>query len=107
MMVYVLFNLLKNALYSLEAAGKGEITLHIETGQDGNRVIFRDTGLGIAREVLSHIFDGFFTTRADGTGAGLAFCKRTLASFDADIQASAVQGEFACFTLSFPDSTRP
>jgi signal transduction histidine kinase len=105
MMVYVFFNLLKNALYSLEAAGKGAITIHIETGADGNRVIFRDTGLGITADVLPHIFDGFFTTRADGTGAGLAFCMRTLASFDADIQASAVAGEYACFTLTFPDCT--
>lgn len=105
MMVYVLFNLLKNALYSLEAAGKGEITIGLETDEEGNRLVFTDTGLGMANEVLPHIFDGFFTTRADGTGAGLAFCKRTLASFDADIVANSVEGEYARFTLSFPDCT--
>jgi len=105
MMVYVLFNLLKNALYSLEAAGKGTITIRIATGREGNQLEFVDTGLGIAADVLPHIFDGFFTTRADGTGAGLAFCMRTLASFDADIQASSVPGEYARFTLTFPDCT--
>jgi len=104
MMVYVLFNLLKNALYSLEAAGRGEITIRIETDEQSSRLVFCDTGLGMAKEVLPHIFDGFFTTRSDGTGAGLAFCKRTLASFGADITASSVVGEYACFTLSFAHS---
>lgn len=102
MMVYVLFNLLRNALYSLEAAGKGSIGIALETGSEENRLVFTDTGLGIAPEVLPHIFDGFFTTRADGTGAGLAFCVRTLASFDARIEAASVQGDYARFTLHFP-----
>lgn len=102
MMVYVLFNLLRNALYSLEAAGKGSISIALETGGEENRLVFTDTGLGIAPEVLPHIFDGFFTTRADGTGAGLAFCVRTLASFDARIEAASVQGDYARFTLCFP-----
>jgi len=102
MMVYVLFNLLRNALYSLEAAGRGSISIRLETGGEENRLVFTDTGLGIAPEVLPHIFDGFFTTRADGTGAGLAFCVRTLASFEARIDATSVQAEYACFTLHFP-----
>lgn len=102
MMVYVLFNLLRNALYSLEAAGRGSVSIRLETDSEENRLVFTDTGLGIAPEVLPHIFDGFFTTRADGTGAGLAFCVRTLASFDATIEAASVQGEYACFTLRFP-----
>lgn len=105
MMVYVLFNLLKNALYSLEAAGKGSITIRLETDEESSRLVFVDSGLGIAPDVMPHIFDGFFTTRADGTGAGLAFCVRTLASFDADIRASSVPGEFASFILTFPPCT--
>lgn len=103
MMVYVLFNLLKNALYSLEAAGRGNIAIHLETGSEGNRLVINDTGKGIAEDILPHIFDGFFTTHADGTGAGLAFCKRTLGGFDAEIHARSVPEEYACFTLTFPD----
>lgn len=102
LLVYVLFNLLKNALYSLESAGKGEIHIGVAKGEYRNYLIFEDTGLGIEEDVLPLIFDGFFTTRNNGTGAGLAFCKRTLHSFDGNILASSKLGQFTRFTLEFP-----
>lgn len=102
LMVYVLFNLIKNALYSIEAAGKGEISITLECTARRHRLIFTDTGLGISAEHLPHIFDRFFTTKNDGTGAGLAFCKRTLKSFDATIAVDSVVGEHTTFTLDFP-----
>lgn len=102
LMVYVLFNLIKNALYSVEAAGKGDISISLECTAQHHRLIFTDTGLGISAEVLPHIFDRFFTTKNDGTGAGLAFCKRTLKSFDAEIIVDSVLGEHTTFTLEFP-----
>ncbi|MES3008787.1 MAG: HAMP domain-containing sensor histidine kinase [Pseudomonadota bacterium] len=102
LMVYVLFNLIKNALYSIEAASKGEITIRLERTEHNHCLIFTDTGLGISAEVLPNIFDRFFTTKNDGTGAGLAFCKRTLQSFDGSIGVDSVQGEYTTFTLEFP-----
>lgn len=102
LLVYVIFNLLKNALYSLESAGKGVIHIDLERGEHRNYLIFEDTGLGIEDEVLPLIFDGFFTTRSNGTGAGLAFSKRTLRSFDGDIHVSSKIGQFTRFTLEFP-----
>ena len=51
---------------------------------------------------VRRIFDGFFTTRADGTGVGLAFCRRTIRSFDGDISCLAEPGEFAEFTIDLP-----
>ena len=102
LLVYVLFNLLKNALYSLESAGKGMIHIDVEKGKHRNYLIFEDTGLGIEEDVLPLIFDGFFTTRSNGTGAGLAFCKRTMRSFGGDIHVSSKFGQFTRFTLEFP-----
>lgn len=102
LMVYVLFNLIKNALYSVEAAGKGDINITLECTAQQHRLIFTDTGLGISAENLPHIFDRFFTTKSDGTGAGLAFCKRTLNSFDAVMAVNSVSGEYTTFTLDFP-----
>ncbi len=102
LMVYVLFNLIKNALYSVEAAGKGDISITLECTAQQHRLIFTDTGLGIGKENLPHIFDRFFTTKNDGTGAGLAFCKRTLTSFNAVMEVDSVLGEYTTFNLDFP-----
>lgn len=102
MMIYVLFNLIKNALYSVEAACKGDIRITLERDAKSNRVVFTDTGLGMDAEALPRIFEGFFTTKSEGTGAGLPFCKRTLNSFDAQIHVSSVKGEYTTFTLEFP-----
>lgn len=106
MMIYVLFNLLKNALYSVEAAGKGSVLLALETGAGENRLTVTDTGLGIDAAVLPRIFEGFFTTKTDGTGAGLAFCRRTLRNFGGDINVMSEHGKFTTFTLTFPPYKR-
>lgn len=100
--IYILFNLLKNAFYSLQSAQKGEITLRLVRGDPYNKLIFRDTGLGIDAAIVEKVFDGFFTTKSDGTGAGLAFCKRTVLNFDGDIQCHSVLGEFAEFVITLP-----
>ena len=102
LLIYVLFNLLKNALYSIESAGHGDITIKTEFGKTINKLIFEDTGLGIEREILPLIFGGFFTTRSNGTGAGLAFCRRTMRSFGGEISATSELGVYTRFTLEFP-----
>ncbi|HWK54727.1 MAG TPA: HAMP domain-containing sensor histidine kinase, partial [Hyphomicrobiales bacterium] len=100
--VYVLFNLLKNALYSLQSAQKGEITIRLQRGSDFNRLYFRDTGGGVDPAILGRIFDGFFTTKSDGTGAGLAFCRRTILSFGGEIDCHSMLGEYAEFIIKLP-----
>lgn len=102
LLIYVIFNLLKNALYSLESAGKGVIQIDLEKGGHRNYLIFEDSGLGIEEDVVPLIFDGFFTTRSNGTGAGLAFCLRTMRSFGGDIRVSSKIGQFTRFSLEFP-----
>ena len=100
--IYVLFNLLKNAFYSLQSAQKGVIEITLSKGDDFNVLKFRDTGLGIDAAIINRIFDGFFTTKSDGTGAGLAFCKRTIQSFGGKIECVSEQGDFAEFIISLP-----
>jgi signal transduction histidine kinase len=100
--VYVLFNLLKNAFYSLQSAQKGGITIRLERGDAFNTVYFRDTGTGVDPAIIGAIFDGFFTTKRDGTGAGLAFCKRTIRSFGGEIACESVSGEYAEFIIRLP-----
>ncbi len=102
LVIYILFNLLKNAFYSIQSAQKGELTITLQKGEPHNKLIFRDTGLGIDPSIIDKIFDGFFTTKSDGTGAGLAFCKRTVLSFDGKIECHSTLGEYTEFVISLP-----
>lgn len=104
--IYILFNLLKNAYYSIQSAQKGDIHITLQHGGHENRLVFRDTGLGIDEKIVGRVFDGFFTTKHDGTGAGLAFCKRTVESFGGQIECRSRLGEYAEFIITLPQWPR-
>lgn len=111
LLIFVLFNLLKNSLYALKAAGKGKITIAIASGSGAtgqpHTLTFTDTGTGIPAATLPRIFDAFFTTKKSaGAGIGLAFCKRVLRSFDGQMRCESVEGEYTMFTLEFPAEPR-
>lgn len=101
--IYVLFNLLKNSLYALKAAGKGDIHIGIGTGSTANELTFTDTGTGIPAATVPRIFDAFFTTKkAAGAGIGLAFCRRVIRSFGGQMRCESVEGRYTTFALAFP-----
>lgn len=98
---HVLINLLKNAVYYVKHAGKGEITIWTEKG-DNNKLHFKDTGTGIDEEHLNTLFNKFFSKRDGGTGIGLAFCKQVMTQFGGAILCSSIEGEYTEFILEFP-----
>jgi signal transduction histidine kinase len=100
--IYVFFNLLKNAFYSIQSAQKGEIHISLRRIGGEGKIYFRDTGLGISQEILAKIFDGFFTTKQEGTGAGLAFCRRTAETFNGSITCHSEPNRYAEFVLTLP-----
>lgn len=102
LIIHVIFNLLKNALYYLKVAAKGEIQIWLECGTKYNILHFKDTGTGIAMEILPHIFERFFSHTLHGTGIGLAFCKMVMQNFGGDITCESVAGAFTKFNLKFP-----
>ncbi len=107
LMVHVLFNLLKNALRHIARAGKGNITVRLETAAKENLLVFRDTGSGIAPAVLPHVFTRFYSWPAGGdslmgAGIGLAFCRDVLRAFDGDIVCDSQLGQYTEFTLRLP-----
>ncbi|WP_454721472.1 MULTISPECIES: ATP-binding protein [Cupriavidus] len=108
LLVYVLFNLLKNALQAMRAspgAGAG-IEIAVLPGRGQWLLRFRDTGPGIPPDVLPRIFDPFFSTKAHGSGAGmgLPFCRRVVEAFGGRIQCESVRGVHTTFTLRLPDA---
>jgi len=97
---HVLWNLLKNALRAIHAAGKGEVLIQFEQGEAHNLLSFKDTALGISAENIGKIFAPHYTT--GGCGLGLAFCKVAMQTFGGDIRCESKVGEYARFVLSFP-----
>lgn len=102
LIIHVLFNLLKNAIYYVRAAGKGNISIRIENGDKYNFLYFKDTGQGINAKVLPHIFERFFSRTYHGTGIGLAYCKLVMQNLDGDITCRSKEFEYTEFKLSFP-----
>ena len=102
LMMNIMYNLLKNAIFFVHKAGKGEITIWLEKQKDKNLVYVKDTSFGIPKENLLRIFEGYFTTRDTGTGVGLPLVRRLMQSFNGDITCESVEGEYTMFTLTFP-----
>lgn len=102
LMIHVMFNLFKNALYYLKAADKGDITIWLAQDAGHNYLYFKDTGTGIPAEQLPHIFDRFYSKTQHGTGIGLAFCSLAIKSFGGKISCQSIEGEFAEFIMRFP-----
>jgi two-component system, CAI-1 autoinducer sensor kinase/phosphatase CqsS len=101
--VFVLFNLLKNAIYYFKSHPESRVVIRMEKGGQFNRIYFRDTGPGISKEAMPRIFESYYTSgKSGGTGLGLAYCKRVLKAFGGDISCESEEGKFTEFIMSFP-----
>jgi signal transduction histidine kinase len=93
-------NLLRN---SVEAAAGRPVHVEVSAETEGStlRLHFRDDGPGIAPEHLPRIFIPFFTTKAQGTGLGLALVQRIVSEHGGTVKAESSPAG-TLFTLSFP-----
>lgn len=101
----VLHNLLLNALQSLDGVPperrRIDVTAHL--GEDGHMHLgVADRGPGIAPEHAAHLFDAFFTTRADGLGLGLKICRSAIESQGGALQWHPRPGGGTVFTFNLP-----
>ena len=102
LMMRVLSNLLENALYQIRQKGQGKILITTKINADSYVLCFRDTAGGVSPELTEQLFTGYDTTKPEGTGVGLAFCRLTLEQFGASITYHLVTDEFIEFALTFP-----
>ena len=101
----ILYNLTDNAV---KFTHDGAVTLKVDRKED--RVVFRliDSGIGIAQENLSHLFESFFqadatlTRRYSGAGVGLAICGELSGLMGGVMEASSRLGVGSVFTLTMP-----
>ncbi|HVK87285.1 MAG TPA: hybrid sensor histidine kinase/response regulator [Kofleriaceae bacterium] len=101
----VLINLVANAAQAIAASGNpdGKVTVGARTDGDGMLVLeVRDTGPGMAPEVLERIGTPFFTTREAGTGLGVANCQRLVGAAGGRMRIESELGKGTSVTIVLP-----
>ncbi len=102
----VFLNLIANAAQAIPEgnANQNAITIVTRRLNDMVAIEITDTGGGIAPEVLPHIFDAFFSTKAVGvgTGLGLAICHRIVTALNGRIEAESTVGQGTTFRVVLP-----
>jgi signal transduction histidine kinase len=93
-------NLLRNAAEAM--GGRGTIDVHVAGEGRGMVVTIVDHGPGIPPELRGRVFEPYMTTKADGTGLGLALVRQTVDAHGGTIAVSETAGGGATFTLVFP-----
>jgi signal transduction histidine kinase len=95
-------NLLRNAAEAMHGRGTIDITLASDGPGGGLAITIADHGPGIAPDLRQRIFEPYFTTKADGTGLGLALVRSTLEAHRGTITVSETAGGGATFAIVFP-----
>ena len=119
-MEQVLMNLCTNAAHAMQEKGG---TLHVGLSEvsisesDKNphgitpgpylRLLVRDTGTGIAPDIIDRIFDPFFTTKKqeEGTGLGLSVVHGIVTQHDGYVTVESEPGTGSAFTVYLPKLT--
>jgi two-component system, CAI-1 autoinducer sensor kinase/phosphatase CqsS len=100
--IYVLFNLINNALYYSQESGF-RIDISTETTPDSNVVRIRNTGAGVPAALREKIFNRFYSAgKPDGNGLGLSFCRRVIESFSGSITCDSVENSWTEFIITLP-----
>jgi PAS domain S-box-containing protein len=107
----VLLNLIANGLDAIaavppldaRAAGPNEVIIEADR-RDGRYIEIRvhDTGTGIPGTHADHMFDPFFSTKAEGLGMGLAISRTIVEAHGGDLRAVAGDGRGATFVFNLP-----
>jgi PAS domain S-box-containing protein len=106
----IINNLLSNAVkFSKRETGAGNVYIRVEKAGEGKlRVLVKDDGIGIKKEVQSKLFKPFSQAEATtsrkfgGTGLGLSICKRLVEMLNGDIGFESEPGVGTTFFFTMP-----
>ncbi len=93
-------NLFLNSIDAMKSGGE----LSIVTKQNDNaiEIIISDTGKGIARNDLEHIFDPFYTTKEGGTGLGMSITYGIIKEHKGTIEVESEKNNGTRFIIKLP-----
>jgi two-component system, NtrC family, sensor kinase len=95
-----LVNILRNACEAMPGGGR----VQVSTRRTGGTVELevRDTGCGVPREALDHIFDSFYSTKSSGTGLGLPMVRQICLAHGGEARCDDTGPEGSRFVISLP-----
>ncbi len=102
----VWINLLNNSIKFTPAGGK--ISVSVTGGDAQIRVAVTDSGIGMTKETMTHIFERFYmadkarSRSAGGSGLGLSIVKKIIQMHSGHIDVSSKPGEGTTFTVMIP-----
>ena len=106
----VIINLVGNAIDALEDPRIEQREVRVSMGENlaGSEIWVRitDNGRGIDPDDIDQIFDLFYTSREEGTGLGLAMCRKIVDNHGGSIEVESEVGEGTEFVLVFPKTKR-
>jgi signal transduction histidine kinase len=99
-MHHVFLNLALNARDVMPSGGR--LVIRVSEKRGDLRIQFEDTGPGVPKDIRKKIFDAFFTTRAKGTGLGLAFVDRIVSEHGGSVTVGDAPKGGALFEVRLP-----
>ncbi len=84
----------------------GELRIRCRRQGDALSIAFQDTGSGIDPEIIDHLFDPFITSKAEGSGLGLASVEKAVTEHKGTITARNAAGKGAIFEIILPAASQ-
>jgi two-component system sensor histidine kinase HydH len=98
----VFLNLYLNAIEAMEDGGTLSVALDQREDLKSVRITVSDTGSGIKKEDLVHVFDPYFTTKQSGTGLGLAIVHNIIEAHKGEVRVESETGKGTSVTIILP-----
>ncbi len=98
----LVLNLVINAIDAQPNGGHIILEILHTKDPEGFQLDIRDRGEGIEPEMMSHLFDPFFTSKEDGLGLGLYICKQIVDDHNGSIKAESKPGHGTVFSIWLP-----
>ncbi len=100
-LIQVLINILTNSIDAIDESGN--LSLNARIIEDAVVISVEDDGYGIDKDLISNVFDTFFTTKKHGTGIGLALSREIVEkSFNGTIDVISEPGVRTVFSIIIP-----
>jgi signal transduction histidine kinase len=93
-------NIFINAIEAIR--GRGEIEIRLRAEKDSLVLIVRDSGTGMAKDMVEKIFDPYFSTKDAGTGLGLPIAKKIVEDHGGAIRVESEVQKGTTITITLP-----